>query len=58
MSVVKGEEDKVAQPTEGKSCLKVGYVPAQNKLMPAPSVYTPAFPGFQTSRNPSLMGLA
>jgi len=46
MSVVKGEEDKVAQPTEGKSCLKVGYVPAQNKLMPAPSVYTPAFPGF------------
>ena len=46
MSIVKGEEDKVAQPTEGKSCLKVGYVPAQNKLMPAPSVYTPAFPGF------------
>ena len=46
MSVVKGEEDSVAQPTEGKSCLKVGYLPAQNKLMPAPSVYTPAFPGF------------
>jgi FG-GAP-like repeat/FG-GAP repeat len=46
MSVVKGEQDKVAQPTEGKSCLKVGYLPAQNKLMPAPSVYTPAFSGF------------
>jgi hypothetical protein len=46
MSIVKGEEDKVAQPTEGKSCLKVGYLPAQNKLMPAPSTYTPAFPGF------------
>jgi hypothetical protein len=46
MSVVKGEDDKVAQPTEGKSCLKVGYVPAQNKVMPAPSVYTPAFAGF------------
>jgi hypothetical protein len=46
MNVVKGEDDKVAQPTEGKSCLKVGYVPAQNKLMPAPSVYTLAFPGF------------
>jgi FG-GAP-like repeat/FG-GAP repeat len=46
MSVVKGEEDNVAQPTEGKSCLKVGYIPARNRLMPAPSTYTPAFAGF------------
>jgi FG-GAP-like repeat/FG-GAP repeat len=45
MSVVKAEEDKGAQITEGK-CLKVGYVPSQNKLMPVPSVYTPAFAGF------------
>jgi len=46
MSVVKAAEDTGAQPTEEQSCLKVGYVPSQNKLMPAPSVYTPAFPGF------------
>jgi FG-GAP-like repeat/FG-GAP repeat len=45
MNIVKAEEDKGAQLTEGK-CLKVGYVPPQNKLMPAPSVYTAAFPGF------------
>jgi hypothetical protein len=46
MSVVKEEQDKAAQPTERKACLKVGYLAAQNKLMPAPSIYTPAFPGF------------
>jgi hypothetical protein len=45
MSVVKAAEDKGAQTTEG-SCLKVGYLPSQNKLMPTPSVYTSAFPGF------------
>ncbi len=45
MSVVKAEEDKGAQLTQGK-CLKVGYVAPQNKIVPVPSVYTPAFPGF------------
>jgi hypothetical protein len=46
MSIVKAAEDSGAQLTEEQSCLKVGYVPSQNKIMPAPSVYTPAFPGF------------
>jgi hypothetical protein len=45
MSVVKAEEDKGAQLTQGK-CLRVGYVAPQNKIVPVPSVYTPAFPGF------------
>jgi hypothetical protein len=45
MSVVKAEDDKGAQLREGK-CLKVGYVAPQNKLVPAPAVYTAAFPGF------------
>ena len=35
-----------AQPTEGQSCLRVGYLPSQNKLMPAPTVFTQAFSGF------------
>ena len=47
MNVVKTSEDKGAQPVEGQSCLKVGYVPSQNKILPAPSVYTPAFQGFE-----------
>ncbi len=50
MSIVKGAEDSGAQPVEGQSCLKVGYVPSQNKIMPSPSVYTPAFPGFEVKR--------
>lgn len=47
ISVVKAEEDPNAQPAEGKSVLKVGYVAPANKIMPVPSVYTPAFPGFE-----------
>ena len=47
MNVVKASADKGAQPVEGESCLKVGYVPSQNKIMPAPTVYTPAFQGFE-----------
>jgi VCBS repeat protein len=47
ISTVKGAEDSSAQATEGEACLKVGYVPSQNKIMPLPSVYTPAFPGFE-----------
>jgi hypothetical protein len=45
-SLVKAAEDPGAQPVEGESCLKVGYVPSQNKIMPAPTVFTPAFAGF------------
>ena len=45
-SLVKAAEDPGAQPVEGESYLKVGYVPSQNKIMPAPTVFTPAFPGF------------
>ncbi len=52
MSVVKGTEDNAAQPTEGQSCLRVGYLPSQNKLMPAPTVFTQAFSGFSL-REPS-----
>jgi FG-GAP-like repeat len=48
MSVVKASDDPDAQPPEGQSCLKVGYVASHNKIMPTPSVYTPAFPGFDT----------
>ena len=47
MNVVKGATDSGAQSTEGQACLKVGYIPSQNKIMPSPSVYTPAFPGFE-----------
>ena len=47
MSIVNASEDSGAQPAEGQACLKVGYVPSQNKIMPAPSVYTPAFQGFE-----------
>lgn len=47
VSVVKAEEDANAQPAEGKSALKVGYAAPANKVMPVPSTYTPAFPGFE-----------
>ncbi len=52
LSIVKGTDDPRAQPTEGQSCLKAGYVPAQGKIMPAPSVYTSAFPGFELGKEP------
>jgi hypothetical protein len=47
MDVVKRAANPAAQPTEGEACLKVGYLSSQNKIMPSPSVYTPAFPGFE-----------
>ncbi len=47
VSVVKAEEDANAQPADGKSALKVGYVAPSNKIMPVPTVYSPAFPGFE-----------
>ena len=46
VSVVKGAEDKNAAPSDGAACLKAGYLPTSNKVMPVPSVYTGAFPKF------------
>lgn len=47
VSVVNGTEDPNAQPAEGKSVLKAGYVVPGKQIMPVPSVYLPAFPGFE-----------
>ena len=43
ISVVKAEDDPESKPPEGKACVKAGYVPSQNKIMPAPTQYSPAF---------------
>jgi hypothetical protein len=56
VSTVKGAEDSSAQPTEGESCLKAGYILAENKIMPPPSVYTPASPGYELSKEPDFGG--
>jgi hypothetical protein len=50
ISTVKAEDDKVAEPAEGKAVLKAGYMPSPNKIMPAPTTYTPAFPGWDFKR--------
>lgn len=50
-STVKEADDKNAAPAEGLSCLKVGYQASANKIMPVPSVFTPAFPGFAIRAN-------
>lgn len=42
-SVVKATDDPEAKPVEGNACLKAGYVPSPNKIMPAPTQYSPAF---------------
>jgi hypothetical protein len=55
ISVVKGEEDNAAAPAEGKAVLKAGYMPSPNKIMPVPSTYTSAFPGWDFKR-PSFWG--
>jgi FG-GAP-like repeat len=54
--IVNAAEDSGAQPAEGEACLKVGYVPSQNKIMRKPSMYTPAFPGFEINKEPPLGG--
>ncbi|MEI6278547.1 MAG: VCBS repeat-containing protein [Verrucomicrobiae bacterium] len=46
-SVVKETDDPEAKPADGKSCLKAGYFPSPNKIMAAPSQYTPAFPDWK-----------
>jgi hypothetical protein len=42
-SVVKETDDPDAKPAEGKACLKAGYYPSPNKIMPVPTQYSPAF---------------
>ncbi|MFA7343696.1 MAG: VCBS repeat-containing protein [Terrimicrobiaceae bacterium] len=42
-SVVKDTDDAEAKPPEGNACLKAGYVPSPNKIMPVPTQYSPAF---------------
>jgi len=52
-SAVKEADDKNAAPTEGLSCLKASYQAPANKIMPAPSIFTPAFEGFGPIRGPN-----
>lgn len=42
LTVVKAAEDANAQPADGQACLKVGYMPSPNTIMPAPATYPPA----------------
>jgi hypothetical protein len=49
-NVVKAAEDKAAQPAEGQSCLRVGYLSSRNTLMPAPSAPS-AFRGFSLKQD-------
>lgn len=42
-SVVKAADDPEAKPAEGLACLKAGYAPSPNKIMPFPTQYSPAF---------------
>lgn len=46
VTVVKAADDPKAEPAEGTAALKVGYYPPANKVMPPPTTYTGAFPGF------------
>ncbi|MEI8311295.1 MAG: VCBS repeat-containing protein [Verrucomicrobiota bacterium] len=43
VSVVKAADDPEAKPAEGNACLKAGYIPSPNKIMPVPTQYSPAF---------------
>lgn len=42
-SVVKEADDPEARPAEGVACLKAGYIPSPNTIMPVPTRYSPAF---------------
>ncbi len=50
VTVVKAADDKTAEPAEGQACLKAGYVAPFNKIMPAPSVFTQGYAGFDLSK--------
>lgn len=41
-SVVKAADDPNASPAEGLACLKAGYAPSPNKIMPVPTQYSAA----------------
>ena len=43
ISVVKAADDPDAKPPEGIACLKAGYFPSPNKIMPVPTHYSPGF---------------
>jgi len=42
-SVAKEADDPEARPAEGVACLKAGYIPSPNTIMPVPTRYSPAF---------------
>jgi len=46
ISLVGAAEDPEAKPVEGARCLKAGYFPSPNKIMPAPKLFPPAFAGW------------
>lgn len=52
ITTVKAEDDKAAEPAEGKAVMKAAYMPSPNKVMPQPNTftYTPAFPGWDIKR--------
>ncbi len=47
LSIVTAEEDEKAEPPEGKSCLRVDYMPSPNKIMPIPTSFYPGQRGWQ-----------
>lgn len=44
ISSVSAEDDPEAKPPVGPRCIKAGYLPCQNKILPPPKQYPPAFP--------------
>lgn len=58
ISTVKADQDDKALPVEGLSCLKVGYMPSLNKVMPFPTSYTPAFSDPEVANKISVYGPA
>jgi len=54
ISVVKAADDPEAQPAEGKACLKAGYAPSPNKIMPVPTQYSPAFAAWKPATSQAL----
>ena len=45
-SAVGDVEDPEAKPPTGPHCLKIGYQPSPNKVMPPPKTYSPPAPGW------------
>lgn len=45
-NVVRVADDPNLQPAEGQGAVKFGYQPSHNRLMPAPSFYSPGFGNF------------